>query len=80
MGISKYRKPNSFIFLCLFNTWLKNRKMLKNTGYFVNEDFSDETIAKRKELFKEMKKQRQLGKFSIATSYTILFCPVLENR
>ena len=62
-------RPRTLIFK--LNNWkqkeliLHNRKNLKNTGYFVNEDFSDETMPIRKGLFKEMKKQREEGKFSI---------------
>ena len=39
--------------------------MLKDTGYFINEDFSDETSKIRKNLFAEMKKKRLEGKFSV---------------
>ena len=44
---------------------LKNQKNLKNSGYYVNEDFADETMAIRKNLFKDMKKQRQEGKYCV---------------
>lgn len=62
-------RPRTIIFK-LFN-WkqkeliLKNRKNLKGTGYYVNEDFSDETMDIRRNLYKEMKKQRDLGKYSV---------------
>ena len=46
---------------------LKNRKNLKGTGYYINEDFSDETLAIRRNLFKEMKRHRQEGKYCIVT-------------
>ena len=45
-------------------TILKNSKKLKNTGLYVNEDFSDETMLIRKELFRQMKKARDDGKFA----------------
>lgn len=43
---------------------IKNSNKLKNTGIYVNEDFSDETMLIRKELFKQMKKARDDGKFA----------------
>ena len=43
---------------------LKKTNKLKNTGLYINEDFSDETMLIRKELFKEMKIKRDEGKFA----------------
>ena len=38
---------------------LRNVKKLKGTGIFINEDYSHETLLIRKQLFEEMKKQRE---------------------
>ena len=43
---------------------LKKTNKLKNTGLYINEDFSDEIMLIRKELFKEMKIKRDEGKFA----------------
>lgn len=43
---------------------LKNSSKLKNSGFYINEDFSDETVQIRKNLFKEMKHKREQGKFA----------------
>lgn len=62
-------KPRTIIFK-LFN-WkqkeliLKNTKYLKDTGIYINEDFSDATIEIRKKLLTEMKEHRSKGKFSV---------------
>ena len=39
---------------------LKNAKKLKGTGYYINEDFSKETMTTRKELWDEVKHLRLL--------------------
>ena len=63
------KRPRTIIFQ--LSSWkdkeliLKNRKKLKNTGYYVNEDFSEETLAIRKNLFRDMKKYRQEGKYCV---------------
>ena len=44
---------------------LKNAKYLKNTGIFINEDFSKETIEKRKKLWEDVIKLRKEGKYAI---------------
>ena len=38
---------------------LKNCRMLKGTNIFVNEDFSQETLEHRRELWKEVKRLRE---------------------
>jgi hypothetical protein len=43
---------------------LNKGKLLKGTNIFINEDFSKETVEIRKELQKEVRRQRELGKFS----------------
>ena len=43
---------------------LKNAKHLKGTGYYINEDFSYETMMIRKELWEEVK-QRYICYFKI---------------
>ena len=44
---------------------LKNASKLKDTGIYINEDFSEATNNIRKELRKEMKRQREAGKYSV---------------
>ena len=44
---------------------LKYAKYLKNTGIFINEDFSKETIEKRKKLWEDVIKLRKEGKYAI---------------
>ena len=43
---------------------LKNVYKLKKTGIYVNEDFSEETLKKRAELYPIVKKHRAAGKFA----------------
>lgn len=67
MGRRKNETTRTIIFKLL--NWkdkeliLKNK--LKDTGIFINEDYSEATNNIRKELRKEMKKQREAGKYSI---------------
>jgi len=62
-------RPKTIIFKLL--NWkekelmLKNTKHLKNTGIYINKDFSDATTEIRKKLITEMKEQRLKGKFSV---------------
>ena len=69
MGKKNKDKPRTIIFKLLSykdkERIMKNRKMLKNTGIFINEDFSDATMKIRKELRIEMKKAREAGKYSV---------------
>ena len=44
---------------------LSKRKSLKDTGFYINEDFSEATNKIRKELFVKRNEQRKLGKFSV---------------
>eukprot|EP00111_Clytia_hemisphaerica_P011819 TCONS_00034738-protein len=68
MGKKDRERPRTIIFK--LQSWkdkeiiLKNSNKLKNTGFFINEDYSDETMAIRKNLFKDMKKERDNGKFA----------------
>ena len=63
------RRPRTIIFKLL--NWkdkeliLNNRNHLKNSGIYINEDFSEDTMRIRKELFKQMKVEREKGKFSV---------------
>ena len=43
---------------------LKNANKLKGTGVFINEDFSRETLEKRKDLWEKVKVARSQGKFA----------------
>ena len=43
---------------------IKNTHHLKGTSYYVNEDFSKETLAYRKELWEKLKALRQEGKIA----------------
>lgn len=44
---------------------LYNCKKLKNTGVYVNEDFARETMDKRRELWEEVQRLRQEGKYAV---------------
>ena len=44
---------------------LKNSYKLKDTGIYINEDYSEETLRKRAELIPQMKKYREEGKYAI---------------
>ena len=61
--------PRTIIFKLLNwkdrETILNNSNRLKDTGIFINEDFSDATMEIRKELRKEKKKHREAGKYSV---------------
>ena len=43
---------------------IKNSHRLKRTSYYVNEDFSKETLAYRKELWEKVKALRKEGKIA----------------
>ena len=43
---------------------IKNTHRLKGTSYYVNEDFSKETLAYRKELWEKVKALRKEGKIA----------------
>ena len=44
---------------------LKNVRKLKDTGSYINEYFSKETVKTRKENWKKVKKLRKNGKYAI---------------
>ena len=44
---------------------LKKANQLKGTGYYINEDFSKETLETRKENWKKVKKLRESGKYAV---------------
>ena len=46
-------------------TILKNSNKLKNTGFYINEDYAEETQKLRAALVPEMKRLRAEGKFAI---------------
>ena len=52
---------------------LKNAKNLKNTGLYINEDFSNETMAIRKQLWNDVKQLRLQGKFAVL-KYDRIYC------
>lgn len=43
----------------------KQRKILKNTDYYINEDFPQHILEKRKELLEQMKIEREKGNYAI---------------
>lgn len=47
------------------NEIIKSSSKLKDTGYFINEDFSSETLEIRKQLRKEVKALRNEGKYAV---------------
>ena len=67
-GKKDERKPRCIVFKLLNykdkELILNNASRLKNTGIFVNEDFSKETLEKRKKLWVDVKKERANGKFA----------------
>ncbi|GBP20161.1 hypothetical protein EVAR_5591_1 [Eumeta japonica] len=42
----------------------KQRKLLKNTEYYINEDFPQHILEKRKELLEQMKLEREKGNYA----------------
>ena len=50
---------------------IKSSNKLKNSGYFINEDFSAETMEIRKNLRKEVKLLREQGKYAVLKYDTI---------
>ena len=46
------------------DTVLKNSKLLKNTGIYINEDFSDAVQQRRREQIPKMKQARERGKIA----------------
>ena len=54
---------------------LKNATKLKDTGYYISEDFSKETIEIRKESWKKVKKLRKNGKYAI-----LVYTSFLETK
>ena len=44
---------------------MKNAKNLKDIGIYINEDYSNETMAIRKELWSKVKQLRLEGKFAV---------------
>ena len=69
MGIHKDGKQRTII-IKLLNykdkvEIMKNAKNLKDTGIYINEDYSNETMAIRKELWSKVKQLRLEGKFAV---------------
>ena len=54
-------------------TILKNARKLKDTGYYINEDFSKETVEIRKENWKKVKELRKNGKYAILVYDKVLW-------
>ena len=52
---------------------LKNSHRLKGTSYYVNKDFSKETLAYRKELWKKVKALRKVGQVAYLSYKTFVF-------
>ena len=44
---------------------LKNARKLKDTGYYINEDFSKETVEIRKENWRKIQELKKNGKYAI---------------
>ena len=69
MGKKNTNRPRTIIFKLL--NWkekehiIRNSYKLKDTGVYINEDFSAATMEIRKGLLEKMKQQRQEGKYSI---------------
>ena len=52
---------------------LKNAKNLRNMGFYINEDFSNETMAIRKQQWNDVKQLRMQGKLSVL-KYDRIYC------
>ena len=53
------------------NRNLRKRNRLKGTSYYINKDFSKETLALCKDLWKEVKTSREKGKTAYLNYKTI---------
>ncbi|XP_066923006.1 uncharacterized protein [Clytia hemisphaerica] len=68
IGRKENGKKRSIV--CKLQSWkqkeiiIKNSNKLKNTGIYINEDYSDETMTIRRSLFKEMMQAREAGKYA----------------
>ena len=51
---------------------LKNVKKLKDSNFFVNEDFCFETMKRRKELWEEMKRLRSESQIAFLNYWSIV--------
>ena len=47
------------------NEVLQNSRKLQGSGIYLNDDFAEETVRRRKELLPVMKKMREQGHFAI---------------
>ena len=51
---------------------LRKCNRLKSTSYYINEDINKETLARRKDLWKEVKTHREEGKIAYLNYNTII--------
>ena len=81
-NLSKTKKPRTIVCKLLRFTdkekILSKRSLLYNTGIYLNEDFSEETSALRKDLFNQAKIIRENGKYA-KVSYNRLIVRVHKN-
>ena len=59
---------------------MKSRKKLKNTGIYIDEDFSEATMKIRKDLRKQMKEERAKGMYSIISYDKLVTKKFKSNR
>ena len=57
---------------------LKNARRLKNTGIYINEDFSKETTEIRKILWEKVKQLRDQGKY-VLIKYDLIYKRDFKN-
>ncbi|XP_063370363.1 uncharacterized protein LOC134658641 [Cydia amplana] len=58
---------------------LKRKKMLAATGYYINEDFPQQVLNKRKELQKQAEEERKKGNFAILKYDKLVILPGNSN-
>ena len=80
---NQLNKPKTIIIKLLSykdkETIIKNLKKLMESGVFINEDFSDETMKIRSGLRTEMKEIREQGKFCVII-YDRLFIRTFKDK
>ena len=52
---------------------MRKRNRLKGTSYYINEDFSKETLALHKDLWKEVETLREEGKIASLKYKTVIW-------
>ena len=85
---SNYNKLKPKTVICNLSSWkekdfiVRQARKLKPRGLFINEDFADETIKRRKELLPKLKAAREQGKMAyfVVDKLVIKNIPVSTRR